>query len=93
MSKRDASVNVCLQTALQAPQEDGYWLIQQARALAAEDGGAIPAVALTALARAEDRLRALRAGFQAHTAKPVETAELIYVAAGLAGRTARPCRA
>jgi PAS domain S-box-containing protein len=75
------------------PQEDGYWLIQQVRALAAEDGGAIPAVALTALARAEDRLRALRAGFQAHTAKPVETTELIYVAAGLAGRTARPCRA
>ncbi|HEX4966379.1 MAG TPA: PAS domain S-box protein [Thermoanaerobaculia bacterium] len=75
------------------PQEDGYWLIQQVRALAPEDGGAIPAVALTALARAEDRLRALRAGFQAHTAKPVETAELIYVAAGLAGRTARARRA
>ena len=75
------------------PHEDGYWLIQQVRALAPEDGGAIPAVALTALARAEDRLRALRAGFQAHTAKPVETAELIYVAAGLAGRTARPRRA
>ena len=75
------------------PHEDGYWLIQQVRALAPEDGGAIPAVALTALARAEDRLRALRAGFQAHTAKPVETAELIYVAAGLAGRTARPHRA
>ena len=64
-----------------------------ARALAPEDGGAIPAVALTALARAEDRLRALRAGFQAHTAKPVETAELIYVAAGLTGRMARPRRA
>ncbi len=75
------------------PHEDGYWLIQQVRALAPEDGGAIPAVALTALARAEDRLRALRAGFQTHTAKPVETAELIYVAAGLAGRTARPRRA
>jgi PAS domain S-box-containing protein len=75
------------------PQEDGYWLIQQVRALAPEDGGAIPAVALTALARSEDRLRALRAGFQAHTAKPVETEELIYIAAGLAGRTARPVRA
>lgn len=75
------------------PHEDGYWLIQQVRALAPEDGGAVPAVALTALARAEDRIRALRAGFQAHTAKPVETAELIYVAAGLAGRTARPRRA
>ena len=52
-----------------------------------EEGGSIPALALTALARAEDRLRALRAGFQAHTAKPVETAELIYLVAGLAGWT------
>jgi CheY-like chemotaxis protein len=71
------------------PNEDGYWLIQQVRSLDPEQGGAVPAVALTALARAEDRIRALRAGFQAHTPKPVETAELIYVVAGLAGRTAR----
>jgi PAS domain S-box-containing protein len=71
------------------PHEDGYWLIEQVRSLAPEEGGAIPALALTALARAEDRLRALRAGFQAHTAKPVETVELIYVVAGLAGRTGR----
>ena len=73
------------------PHEDGYWLIQQVRSLAPEEGGSIPALALTALARAEDRIRALRAGFQAHTAKPVETAELIYLVAGLARRAdARP---
>ncbi len=70
------------------PQEDGYWLIQQVRSLAPEEGGSTPALALTALARAEDRIRALRAGFQVHTAKPVETAELVYLVAGLAGRTA-----
>jgi len=69
------------------PQEDGYWLIEQVRALAPEEGGLIPALALTALARAEDRIRALRAGFQMHTAKPVETAELVYLVAALAGRT------
>jgi PAS domain S-box-containing protein len=71
------------------PNEDGYWLIQQVRSLDPEQGGAVPAVALTALARAEDRIRALRAGFQAHTPKPVETTELLYIVAGLAGRTAR----
>lgn len=71
------------------PHEDGYWLIQQVRSLAPEEGGSIPALALTALARSEDRIRALRAGFQAHTAKPVETAELAYLVAALAGRTAR----
>jgi CheY-like chemotaxis protein/nitrogen-specific signal transduction histidine kinase len=67
------------------PHEDGYWLIQQVRSLPPEEGGSIPALALTALARAEDRLRALHAGFQAHTAKPVEPVELIYLVAGLAG--------
>ena len=44
------------------------------------------AVALTAYARAEDRLRALRAGYQMHVAKPVEPSELLAVMASLAGR-------
>lgn len=74
------------------PKEDGYWLIEQVRALASEEGGSTPALALTALARAVDRIRALRAGFQAHTAKPVETAELVYLIAALAGRTTRRSR-
>jgi hypothetical protein len=50
----------------------------------AERGGRLPAVALTAYARAEDRVKAIRAGFQMHIAKPVEPAELIAIVASLA---------
>jgi CheY-like chemotaxis protein len=65
------------------PGEDGLSLISRVRALPAEKGGQIPAVALTAYARPEDRLRSLRAGFQKHMVKPVETSELIAVVADL----------
>ncbi len=68
------------------PEEDGYSLIAQVRALPAQAGGRTPAVALTAYARVEDRLRVLRAGFQTHLPKPVEPAELVAVVANLAGR-------
>jgi PAS domain S-box-containing protein len=68
------------------PEEDGYELIRRIRELPAGSGGDIPAVALTAYARAEDRLRALRSGYQTHVAKPVEMAELVAVVASLAGR-------
>jgi PAS domain S-box-containing protein len=61
------------------PGEDGYELIQKIRALPQERGGRIPAVALTAYARLEDRMQALSAGFQMHVAKPVEPAELVMV--------------
>ena len=71
------------------PVEDGYTLIRRVRALSTEDGGKIPAVALTAYAREEDRMRALLAGFQVHVAKPVNPAELIAVVGGLAGIEAR----
>nr|MDQ3349971.1 PAS domain S-box protein [Acidobacteriota bacterium] len=66
------------------PVEDGYDLIRKVRALPPEEGGRTPAAALTAFARAEDRMRALRAGFQTHVAKPVEPAELTAVVASLA---------
>jgi signal transduction histidine kinase len=66
--------------------EDGYSLIRRVRALDPERGGRTPAVALTALARPEDRLRALAAGFQIHVAKPVEPQELALVIASLIGR-------
>ncbi|HEX8495054.1 MAG TPA: PAS domain S-box protein [Pyrinomonadaceae bacterium] len=69
------------------PHEDGYALMRKVRALGTEHGGAIPAAAVTAYARSEDRLRALLAGFQTHIAKPVEPAELAAVVASLAGRT------
>jgi hypothetical protein len=67
------------------PDEDGYALIRKVRALDPEEGGKIPAIALTAYAREEDRMRALLAGFQVHIAKPVNPTELIAVASGLAG--------
>lgn len=69
------------------PQEDGYSLIRKIRALPGEKGGRTPAVALTAYARAEDRIKALNAGFQLHVAKPVNPTELAAVVANLAGRT------
>jgi signal transduction histidine kinase len=68
------------------PEEDGYRLIAKVRALPAERGGQIPAAALTAYVRAEDRTRVLRAGFQLHVPKPFEPAELVAVVANLAGR-------
>jgi signal transduction histidine kinase/ActR/RegA family two-component response regulator len=69
------------------PGEDGYALIRKVRALDIEQGGQIPAVALTAYARAEDRIRALAAGFQLHIPKPVNPEELAAVVANLAQRT------
>jgi len=69
------------------PGEDGYELIRKVRAMEPERGGRIPAVALTAYARVEDRLRALSAGFQMHVPKPVEPVELAAVVASFAWRT------
>jgi PAS domain S-box-containing protein len=68
------------------PGEDGYELIGRVRALPAGAGGVTPAVALTAYARTEDRLRAMRAGFDMHVSKPVELTELVVVVAKLARR-------
>lgn len=72
------------------PDEDGYSLISKIRALPPERGGQVPAAALTAYARAEDRMRVLRAGFQFHLPKPVDSAELVTVVASLAGRAYKP---
>jgi len=68
------------------PGEDGYSLLKRVRALPPDRGGHVPAIALTAYARAEDRVRAVLAGFQAHIPKPVEPAEFVEVIAHLAGR-------
>ena len=65
------------------PGEDGYDLIKKVRALPDDRGGATPAAALTAYARAEDRRRALNAGYSIHVPKPVEPAELVAVVASL----------
>jgi CheY-like chemotaxis protein len=58
------------------PDRDGYELIRLVRELPLDRGGRVPAIALTAYAREEDRFRALTAGFQAHLAKPVTPLEL-----------------
>lgn len=68
------------------PHEGGYELIQKVRQLPEERGGSVPALALTAFARAEDRARALRAGYQMHLAKPVKPPDLVAHVATLAGR-------
>ena len=69
------------------PEQDGYELIRRVRSLGVESGGRVPAVALTAYARPEDRRKVLLAGYQMHVAKPVEPPELIAVVASLVGRT------
>ena len=67
------------------PEHDGYELITRMRAMPG-NAGRIPAIALTALARDEDRERTLLAGYQVHISKPVDPAELVTVIASLAGR-------
>jgi len=70
---------------IEMPEEDGFAFIRQliARKLSP------PAAALTAYARADDRNRALRAGFRAHLTKPVEPNELLTVVANLSGRISK----
>lgn len=68
------------------PGIDGYDLIRQVRGLPRDRGGKIPAIALTAYTRTEDRLQSLRAGYDMHVPKPVELAELVAVAATVVRR-------
>ncbi len=68
------------------PDEDGYALIKKVRKRPTDQGGRTPAAALTAFARAEDRMKALAAGFQLHVAKPAAPAEVVTVVATLAGK-------
>jgi PAS domain S-box-containing protein len=68
------------------PGEDGYSLIRQLRSQPPEQGGKIPAAALTAFARVEDRMRAIQEGYQLHLPKPIEPAELATVVASLVER-------
>ena len=68
------------------PKMDGYELIRRVRKYEKGRDKRIPAVALTAYARVQDRMQAILAGFSTHVAKPIEASELITVVAGLAGR-------
>jgi PAS domain S-box-containing protein len=67
------------------PEMDGYELIRRVRQIDAASGGRIPAIALTAHASSDDRTKALRAGYQAHIAKPVQPRELVATIVSLAG--------
>ena len=72
---------------IEMPGEDGYSLIRKIRELAGSDGGQIPAVALTAYGRPEDRVRSLSAGYSVHVSKPVDPVELGVIVANLVGRS------
>jgi signal transduction histidine kinase len=73
---------------IEMPDESGYDFIGRVRALTREEGGAVPAAAMTAHGSREDRDRAMAAGFQRHLAKPFQPAELFALVGDLAGRTA-----
>jgi CheY-like chemotaxis protein len=68
------------------PDVDGYELLRRIRALDGGAGARVPAIAMTAFVRSEDRTRALRAGFLLHVAKPVEPSELVATVASVVGR-------
>ena len=69
---------------LAMPGQDGYTFVKRVRASEHEVVRALPLVAMTAYARAEDRHRILAAGFQRHVAKPIEPAELVAALAEMA---------
>jgi CheY-like chemotaxis protein/anti-sigma regulatory factor (Ser/Thr protein kinase) len=72
---------------IEMPDASGYELVQRLRESDDLELRRLPAVALTAYARTEDRVKALVGGFQSHVPKPVEPAELVTVIASLAHRT------
>jgi PAS domain S-box-containing protein len=76
-----------LVTDLEMPGEDGMSLLRRARGVMTLRGRRLPALALTAYGRSEDRIRALAAGFNLHIGKPVSPAELVLAVASLGGRT------
>jgi CheY-like chemotaxis protein len=73
---------------IEMPDDDGYAFIRMLRSRGADRGGAVPAVAVTAYGRNEDRIRVLAAGYQQHLPKPVEPAELIAVIVSVVNRRA-----
>jgi len=70
---------------IEMPGTDGYALMEAVRALPPAQGGLTPAIAITAYARVEDRVRALGAGFDLHIAKPIQLEELRAAVSRLAG--------
>jgi PAS domain S-box-containing protein len=68
------------------PQIDGYELIRQIRAMPEDEGGQVPAIALTAHAGGEDELKALLAGYQVYVTKPIDPSRLVHIVGNLVGR-------
>lgn len=83
--KTDARPDVLL-IDIVMPGHDGYWLLDQVRALVG--GRVLPAVAVTGRTRIHDRARAMQVGFQAYLTKPVDPLELCRLIRDLAGRSA-----
>jgi PAS domain S-box-containing protein len=83
MGRADLDVLV---SDIQMPDVDGYELIRKVRAMVTERNSQVTALALTAHAKAEDRARALEAGYQAHVPKPIDPVELVMMVASLAGK-------
>jgi CheY-like chemotaxis protein len=67
------------------PEQDGYSFIKAIRQLPREQGGDVPAIALTGYVRVQDRTRALQAGYQMFVPKPIEASELCTIIANLIG--------
>jgi PAS domain S-box-containing protein len=88
LGKLDDDVPNVIIAALGMPRMDGFQLIQQIRQHTEPRVRSVPAAALTAYARSEDRTKALRAGFQIHLAKPIDPAELVTTVASLVRRFA-----
>lgn len=84
----DSAVPDVLVSDLGMPEEDGLSLLRKVRARDSSAGGVVPALALTAFARREDREQSLLAGFNDYLTKPVESAALVRAVAGLSGRRA-----
>jgi PAS domain S-box-containing protein len=68
------------------PDVDGYQFIRNVRTLGPEEGGNVPAIALTAFARSEDRMKAMLAGYQMHLTKPIMSRELVVTVHALSRR-------
>jgi CheY-like chemotaxis protein len=84
----DARVPDVLLSDVEMPGLDGHALIRTVRSRSVEQGGTVPAAALTAYSRPEDRARSMLAGFDAHLSKPVDLTELIATVARL--KSSRP---
>jgi CheY-like chemotaxis protein len=71
---------------IQMPQEDGYSLVRWLRSLPSEEGGRVPAIAVTAYTGPEDRVRVLAAGFTLHITKPIQPDEIAIAVANVVRR-------